>query len=402
LIDLDDFRMLNDARGHTFGDQILREAGMRITSCAREATTVARSGSDEFIVLFDMQSDNLEDAGVEAGKIAICIQQRMEWPFLIEGREANLSCSIGITVFAEREENSSIVMQQADMALSQAKLLGHGTIRFFAPEMQAAVDARSVLVEDLRLGIRLKQFVLYYQPQFAGSRLIGAEALVRWNHPQRGLLGPGSFIQLAEETRMIVPLGEWILEDACREIVRLEAFELDESFHVAVNISALEMLRPDFIERVLATLRRTGANPRHLQIEITESVLMENTEAMIAKLNALKIYGIQFSIDDFGTGFSSLAYLKRLPLDQLKIDMSFVRDVATDASSRAIVQTIISLGQAMNLSVIAEGVEDERQQEVITELGCHSFQGYLFGRPVPVSEFEGSLRNKGKDIEKES
>jgi EAL domain-containing protein (putative c-di-GMP-specific phosphodiesterase class I) len=254
--------------------------------------------------------------------------------------------------------------------------------------LQAAVNARAALEEDIRQAIKSSQFVLYYQPQLDSVGLIGAEALIRWNHPRRGLLAPGEFISLAEETGLIQPLGDWVLEAACAQVAAWA--DRPETAHIslAVNISARQFRHPGFVEKVLATLHRTGANPHNVKLELTESMLVEDIEDVIAKMMELKSYGLGFSLDDFGTGYSSLAYLKLLPLDQLKIDSSFVRDILTDVGSRAIAQSVISLGRALGLSVIAECVELEEQRVLLSRLGCTAFQGFLFSRPLPLDEFE--------------
>jgi diguanylate cyclase (GGDEF)-like protein/PAS domain S-box-containing protein len=388
FIDLDGFRGLNDARGQQAGDQVLREVGMRLTSCLRAAGAVARMGGDEFVVLLEELNENPEEAATQAGMMAETILERVEWPFQLEDREWNLSCCIGIAVFNDRISDYNLILQQADIATTLAKRAGRGSIRFFAPELQASVDARTTLEEELRRGLRNDEMRLFYQPQVERGKVIGAEVLVRWQHPTRGLLSPGEFIPLAEETRLIVPLGEWVLEAACRQIAEWNGKPSTKNLQLAVNVSAVEVHKPDFVPRVLSILERTGANPGQLELEITETILMEDIEETIAKMNALKAHGLRFSIDDFGTGYSSLSYLKRFPLDQLKIDISFVRDILVDQSSSAIAHTIISLGEAMGLAVIAEGVENEPQRDHLAYLGCHAYQGYLFSRPVPAMDFE--------------
>jgi EAL domain-containing protein (putative c-di-GMP-specific phosphodiesterase class I) len=279
-------------------------------------------------------------------------------------------------------------MQKADIAMYQAKAAGRNCLSFFAPALQAAVQARAALEDDLRQAIREKQFVLYYQPQVDCKGLMGAEALLRWNHPRRGFLAPGEFIPLAEETGLILPLGEWVLETACAQIAAWDCQPMAAPLSLAVNISALQFRQPDFVDQVLAVLDHTGANPQCLDLELTESMLLEDVEGVIAKMTLLKAHGVRFSLDDFGTGYSSLSYLKRLPLDQLKIDRSFVQDILGDAGSRAIAQSIISLGRALGLTVIAEGVETTEQRDLLTCHGCHAFQGFLYGRPLPLDEFQ--------------
>jgi EAL domain-containing protein (putative c-di-GMP-specific phosphodiesterase class I) len=290
-------------------------------------------------------------------------------------------------MFGDEREGAHQVLQQADIAMHQAKAAGRNTICFFAPALQTAVNARVQLEDDIRRAIETRQFLLYYQPQVERGRLIGAEALLRWNHPMRGLLAPGEFIALAESTGLILPLGDWVLETACRQLAAWANHAETAEISIAVNISGLQLRQPDFVKTVLAILDRTGANPQHLDLELTESMLVENVEDVIGKMTKLKSHGVRFSVDDFGTGYSSLAYLKRFPLDQLKIDRSFVRDILVDACSGTIAQTIISLGRAMGLSVIAEGVETEEQRDLLARLGCDAFQGYLCSRPLPMGNF---------------
>ncbi len=387
-MDLDNFKNLNDTLGHQTGDLLLQEVAVRLSACVREADTVARLGGDEFVVMLEDLSDLSEEAAAQAETVGEKILVAVDQPFWLCGRECVSTSSIGITVFGDMRESTNEVLQQADIAMYQAKAAGRNTMRFFAPALQAAVNARAALEEDIRQAIKAGQFVLYYQPQLDSAGLIGAEALIRWQHPRRGLLVPGEFIPLSEETGLILPLGDWVLESACAQIAawseRLETAPIS----LAVNISARQFRQPGFVDKVLAALRRTGANPRNLKLELTESMLVENIEDIIAKMTELKSHGLGFSLDDFGTGYSSLAYLKRLPLDQLKIDSSFVRDITSDVGSRAIAQSVISLGRALGLSVIAECVESEEQRAYLSRLGCHTFQGYLFSRPLPLDEFE--------------
>jgi EAL domain-containing protein (putative c-di-GMP-specific phosphodiesterase class I) len=261
-------------------------------------------------------------------------------------------------------------------------------LRFFAPALQTAVHARAAMEVELRHALKTDQFVLHYQPQVDASGLMGAEALIRWRHPKHGLLAPGTFIPMAEQSGLILPLGDWILETAAAQIAAWHTRRQTAKISISVNISALQFRQPDFVDQVLRALRRAGANPQNLKLELTESMLVDNMEDVIVKITDLKSHGIGFSLDDFGTGYSSLAYLKRLPLDQLKIDRSFVRDIIENLGSRAIAQSIISLGRAMCLEVIAEGVETEEQRDCLIQLGCQTFQGYLFSCPLPLEEFE--------------
>ena len=388
LVDLDNFKRLNDTLGHQTGDALLRESARRLADCASDADTVGRLGGDEFVLLLEDLSEIPEDAAAQAQAVAEKVLAALSGTFWLDRRECRSGASIGISVFENRREGSNQALQQADIAVDQAKAEGRNTMRFFAPALQAAINARAALEGELRQAIESKQFVLFYQPQIDGSHLVGAEALIRWNHPTRRLLPPGEFIPLAEESGLILPLGKWVLEVACKQIVAWAKQPQSAQLSIAVNISARQFCQPDFVEQVLTVLDQTGANPRNLELELTESLLAENVDAIIYKMKELKSHGLRFSLDDFGTGYSSLTYLKRLPLNQLKIDRSFISDIESDESSAAIAQTIISLSRAMGMPVIAEGVETVQQREFLTHLGCHRFQGYLFGRPLPLDEFE--------------
>ena len=388
FVDLDQFKTLNDTLGHKTGDLLLQEVARRLTACVREADTVARLSGDEFVVMLEDLSETAEDAAEEAKTCAEKILNAVGQTYLIEDHECRSTASIGITVFGDQKESADEILQQADIAMDQAKAAGRNTMRFFSPALQTAVNARAAMEENLRQGIKTNQFVLYYQPQLECTHLIGAEALIRWNHPTHGLLLPGEFISLAEETGLILPMGDWVLETACEQIAAWARQGKAAHISVAVNISARQFRQPEFVRKVLSALDRTGADPRNLELELTESMLADNIEEVIAKMTELKSHGLRFSLDDFGTGYSSLTYLKRLPLDRLKIDGSFVRDILVDSTSGAIAQTIISLSRAMGLPVIAEGVETQEQREFLTRLGCNSFQGYLFSHPLPLEEFE--------------
>jgi diguanylate cyclase (GGDEF)-like protein/PAS domain S-box-containing protein len=391
LVDLDNLKTLNDTLGHHMGDLLLKEVARRIATCAHEADTVGRLGGDEFVVILDDLSEVAEEAATQAKAAGQEILTAISQPYLLENRECLTAASMGVTVFGDRENSPDNILQQADIALHLAKANGRNTLRFFSPALQAVVNAQALLEKDLRLAIKTKQFMLYYQPQVERGRLTGAEALIRWRHPSRGIVSPDEFIPIAEESRLILPMGDWVLETACKQIASWAGRHETERLTIAVNISALQFRQPEFVERVLAALDRTGANPKCLKLELTESMLVENIEDVIAKMAELKSHGLSFSLDDFGTGYSSLAYLKRLPLDQLKIDRSFVRDMLVDLTSGAIAQTIISLGRAMELSVVAEGVESEEQRGFLAGLGCHCFQGDLFSPPLPPEEFEAFL-----------
>lgn len=388
LVDLDNLKQLNDNLGHSIGDMLLREIAKRLLANVRETDLVARLGGDEFAVLLDDLGETPSHAAEQAKTVGEKLLTALAQPFLIDTSECHSTSSIGITIFGDSREEANEVLRQADIAMEQAKRAGRNTLRFFSAALQAAVSARAALEDELRQAIRCKQFLLYYQPQVSRGMVVGSEALIRWKHPQRGILAPGGFIPLAEETGLILELGSWVLETACQQIAAWSRVKGMAHLAVAVNISALQFRQPEFVRQVQDTLKRTGADPRNLKLELTESMLVENIEEVIAKMASLRAQEIGFSLDDFGTGYSSLSYLKRLPLNQLKIDRSFVKDLPADASSGAIAESIISLGKAMGMPVIAEGVETEEQRVFLARLGCHAFQGYLTSRPLPIEEFE--------------
>jgi diguanylate cyclase (GGDEF)-like protein/PAS domain S-box-containing protein len=388
LIDLDHFKTLNDTLGYRMGDLLLQETARRISACVHESDSVARLGSDEFVVLLGGLGKNPEDAAANAEHIAERILTGIRQPCLLDRHEYNSTACIGIAVFQGQPEIAEEVLQQGEIAMYEAKEAGRNGMRFFSPLLQAAVSASAAMEEDLCEAIRENQFVLYYQPQFDNDILVGAEALIRWNHPRRGILLPDEFIALAEETDLILPLGNWVLETACNQLAAWAQREETSHIVIAVNVSVRQCRQPDFVENVLAVLDRTGASPQMLKLELTESMFADQIEDLIAKMTELKLHGLRFSLDDFGTGYSCLTYLKRLPFDQLKIDRSFVRDILVDTSSNAIAQSVITLGKGLGLSVIAEGVEEEGQRVFLSALGCHSFQGYMFGRPLPLEEFQ--------------
>ncbi|HTM15505.1 MAG TPA: EAL domain-containing protein [Terracidiphilus sp.] len=390
FVDLDGFKSLNDTLGHHIGDLLLQETARRIQNCVREVDTVARLGGDEFVIILEDLSQIPEIAAAQARTVGGKILGAIDQPFLLDGRECHTTSSMGITVFGNQNESTNEVLQQADIAMYQAKAAGRNAMFFFAPALQASVDARVALERDLRLAIRENQFALFYQPQLDRGLLTGAEALLRWRHPSRGLVAPHEFVPLAEETGLIFPLGSWVLETACMQLAHWAERKAGEHLSIAVNVSAREFRQPKFVEHVLAALDRTGANPKNLKIELSENMFGENVEEVIAKMSKLKQHGVSFSLEDFGTGYSSMTYLKRLPLDQIKIDRTFVGEILKDPISSAVAQAIISFGKAMGLSVIAEGVETEEQRAFLAKLGCHSFQGYLFSHPLPLGEFNES------------
>ena len=391
FVDLDNFKRLNDTFGHQAGDLTLQEVARRITNCVRDIDTVARLGGDEFVVMLEELSVDPECAAAEAKAAGERILAAIDLPYLHNGHECICTASIGISVFWDHKESADEVLQKAELAMYHAKAAGRDTIRLFSPALQDAVTSRAAMEEDLRHAIRSNQFLLYYQSQVESGKLVGAEALLRWNHPTRGILGPDEFILLAEETGLILPLGAWVIETACAQIAAWANRPETADITVAVNISALQFRQPEFVEQVLSALQRTGADPGKLRLELTESMLVNDVESTIEKMSLLIANGLKFSLDDFGTGYSSLSYLKRLPLDQLKIDKSFIRDLLADNSSGAIAQAIIALGRAMGLRVIAEGVETDEQRTFLSGMGCNSFQGYLFSRPQPIEKFQEVL-----------
>jgi diguanylate cyclase (GGDEF)-like protein/PAS domain S-box-containing protein len=405
LIDLDNFKTLNDTLGHDVGDQLLLEVANRLQSCIRKGDTVARMGGDEFVVILeDLDASGL--AAMQAESIARKIQTLLNEPYLLDlalpGEATNMgshrcTSSTGIALFIDNSVSVDELMKRADTAMYQAKAAGRNTLRFFDPEMQAAVNARAALEVDLRRAIEDQQFVLHYQPQLdAGNRVVGGEALLRWQHPTRGLVPPNEFIRAAEETGLIIPIGQWVLETVCEQLAEWSQQPELAPLSLALNVSARQFHNADFIFHVISALERTCANPQRLKLELTESLLLDDVEDVIAKMNMLKELGTGFSLDDFGTGYSSLSYLKRLPLDQLKIDQSFVRDVLTDANDASIARTVVVLAQNLGLSVIAEGVETEGQRDFLIENGCLAFQGYLFSRPLPLADFEAFVRSTAR------
>ena len=385
FIDLDNFKTLNDTLGHDKGDLLLQQVATRLFECVRECDTVARLGGDEFVVMLEELNHSEELAAAQSKMVGEKILVKLCQPYLIAGYEHNSSASIGITLFLAHQESSDELMKRADIAMYQAKSAGRNTLRFFDNKMQAIVTSRAELENDLREGLRQQQLLLHYQPQVdVHGRIIGAEALVRWQHPSRGMVSPAHFIPLAEESGLILSLGDWVLNEACRQLRRWAAQPAMAHLTMAVNISARQIHQPDFVDQVLAAIHTAGVQPYHLKLELTESLLLEDTEEIILKMTALKACGVGFSLDDFGTGYSSLAYLKRLPLDQLKIDKSFVHDLLTHPNDAAIASSIITLAQSLGLNVIAEGVETEAQRQRLEALGCYTYQGYLFGHPVPA------------------
>jgi len=389
FVDLDNFKSINDTQGHYQGDLLLEQVARRLLACVRDGDTVARLGGDEFVVMLEDLGQHEADATALAKTIGEKILAALDHIYHLGDREHHSTSSIGVTLFGGLPESIDEPLKRADLAMYQAKAAGRNTLCFFDPQMQAIVKARVAMEEGLRDALEKNQFLLYYQAQVTDqSRLAGAEVLLRWMHPARGLVSPAEFIPLAEETGLILPLGQWVLDTACAQLARWAGRPEMAQLTIAVNVSPRQFHQADFVSQVLALLARSGANPRRLKLELTESLLISNVEDVIAKMSALKAVGVGFSLDDFGTGYSSLSYLKRLPLDQLKIDQGFVRDILIDSNDAAIARMVIVLAESLGLAVIAEGVETEAQRDFLATQGCHAYQGYLFSRPLPLEEFE--------------
>jgi diguanylate cyclase (GGDEF)-like protein len=383
FIDLDDFKALNDTYGHDTGDRLLEMLAFRLQQVTRDTDTVARLGGDEFVVLLEDLGTNAADASAHAELVAGKILDTLGLAYSLEGQALRSTPSIGVSLFGPVHQAVADVMRQADMAMYEAKSGGGAACRFFDPGMQAALDATASLESDLRFALARREFVLLYQPVVdQAGRMTGAEALIRWQHPRHGLIAPSAFIPHAERSGLIVGIGEWVLQQACRQLALWAADPGTSGLTLAVNVSARQFRQEDFVPRLLAIVRRDGIDARRLKLELTESMLLNDVEQTIARMQALKQHGIGFSLDDFGTGYSSLSYLQRLPLDQLKIDQCFVRDMLRTRHAAGIVQAVMQLADALGLSVVAEGVEAEAQWEQLRGLGCTSFQGYLFGVPM--------------------
>ena len=393
FIDLDNFKTLNDTLGHDIGDMLLQQVAKRLESCVREGDTVARLGGDEFVVMLEDLSEEDIEAASKSELVGTKILNTLQHPYNLNGHEYINTPSIGAALFNDHKVGIEELFKQADIAMYQAKKAGRNQLRFFNPEMQQAINLRASLERELSKALELHQFQLYFQVQVNQSLLpVGAEALIRWINPSRGLVPPNQFIHLMEENGMIVPVGAWVLRTACEQINQWQQDEKTRHLTLAVNVSAKQFYQRDFVSQVKTILRETGANPSKLKLELTESMLVENIDETIVSMEALRELGVHFSLDDFGTGYSSLQYLKRLPLDQLKIDQSFVHDINSNSSDSTIVRTIIAMADSLNLDVIAEGVETDEQRQALLHDGCIQYQGYLMGRPVPIDQFEVLLK----------
>lgn len=389
FIDLDNFKTLNDTLGHDVGDVLLQQVAQRLGNCVRESDTVARLGGDEFVVVLDDLDGDALDAASHSEAIGKKILNALNAPYRLAGREHRSSPSIGITLMGDAVQSVDDLLKQADLAMYQAKAAGRNTLRFFDVAMQSDVDSRVAMESDLRDGLQGgEELELHFQPMVdLLGHVTGAEALVRWRQPLRGLVMPTEFIPLAEATGLILPLGRWVLNTACEQLALWACDPTTSHLSLAVNVSARQLHEPDFVTQVASILERTGAPAHCLRLELTETVLVHRVEDIIAKMKELRTMGVGFSLDDFGTGYSSLNYLKQLPLDLLKIDHSFVQDVLTDSNDAAIARTIVGLGHSLGLTVVAEGVETAEQRTFLASIGCFSYQGFLFAKPLPIAKF---------------
>ena len=394
FIDMDNFKALNDTRGHNVGDMLLIEVAQRLHIFVRDMDTVARLGGDEFVVLLESLSKNREHAAEQAMLVGEKIRDAAEQPYRLQGMEYHCSASIGISLFCGDSDNLDDLLKHADAAMYQAKNAGRNALRFFDPNMQTELEGRTRLEADLRYALAENQLQLYYQIQVnSQAEAIGAEALLRWHHPTQGLISPLQFIPIAEISGLIMPIGVWVLQTACAQIKDWQTTPLTSHLQLAVNVSARQFGQTSFVPQVLEIIQSSGIDPKYLKLELTESLLLENIASSITKMQALRDAGVRISMDDFGTGHSSLSYLRRLPLDQIKIDQSFVRDIATDEDDASIVMTIIMMAHNLGMEVIAEGVETEQQREFLENNGCNLYQGYLFGKPTPIADFQTALRH---------
>ena len=394
FLDLDRFKTLNDTLGHDVGDELLIQVAQRLTATVRAQDTVARLGGDEFVVMLnDLPADKHRAVSI-AQNVGHKVLASLNAPYLLVGRQHVSTSSIGASIFGGDAQSPTDILKQADIAMYQVKARGRNAFCFFDPQMQADITARANMERDLWVALTEHQFQLYYQSQHQlGGPVVGAEVLIRWHHPQRGMVSPGEFIPVAEDSELILPIGHWVLRTACQQLAAWRDNPLFQHLLLSVNVSARQFLQPTFVAEVAAVIQEAGIAPESLHLELTESLVLENVESTILKMTELKALGVQFSVDDFGTGHSSLAYLTRLPLNQLKIDQSFVRNIGIQATDGVIVQTIIGMARNLGLEVIAEGVETQAQQEFLALHGCTMFQGYFFSKPIPLAAFEAMLSN---------
>jgi diguanylate cyclase (GGDEF)-like protein/PAS domain S-box-containing protein len=392
FIDLDNFKDLNDTKGHDAGDLLLQEVARRLRASVRGEDSVARWGGDEFVVMVQGLANDGASAAVQVAVVGEQVVNCLNRTYALDGSDYQCTASIGVTLFTGEAKNVDELLKCADAAMYSAKNAGRNTMVFFDAAIQATLEARAQLCSELRVALQQGQLQLYYQAQInSAQRLVGAEILLHWQHPQRGMVLPAQFIPLAEDNGLIVPIGQWVLEQACVQLRRWQDNPLTNALPLSVNVSARQFRQVDFVEQVRAALQRTGVDPGKLKLELTESVVLDNVESVIGTMQALEALGVHFSMDHFGTGYSSLSCLNRLPLHQIKIDQSFVHDVLSNAGSAVIVKTIIGMAHNLGLEVIAEGVETEAQRSRLLEYGCLVFQGHLFSRPLPLAEFEAAV-----------
>ena len=387
FIDLDHFKDLNDTLGHAVGDQLLQQVAQRLQHNLRKVDTLARLGGDEFVVLLTDLHPDATLASQKAGLIADKVVQLLAEPFVLQERACSLSASVGVVMFSDGC-NGYELLQRADLAMYDAKGKGRNGMRFYDPQMQQAISERAEIAAGLRHAVLNNEFVLQFQPQLEWEQgIVGAEVLLRWQHPQQGMMAPAQFIPIAESTGQILQIGRWVLEQSCQQLAEWARYPHSANWYLAVNISARQLHAANFVDEVSRALEHSGAAPEKLVLELTESQLLQDVETVIEKMHQLTALGVRFSLDDFGTGYSSLSYLKLLPLQQLKIDRSFVRDILTDPNDKVIIKTILALGKSLELAVIAEGVETEAQYQQLLQLGCQQFQGYYFGMPLSLHDF---------------
>lgn len=391
-LDLDHFKIINDSRGHDVGDLLLKQVAERLLGCVRADDTVARLGGDKYVILLEGLSKADHEAVGQIEQIAQKIQHVLSKPYVIDKHLFNVTASIGLVMFNGQHSSGDEFLKQADIAMYQAKKSGRNIFKFFDPQMQSSINTRVLLEEELRKALVLRQFKLFYQVQVDFNGIaFGAEALIRWEHPEHGMVSPFNFIPLAEETGLILPIGNWVLNEACHQLKQWESEDATRHLSISINVSAKQFHQADFVEQVKSAVEKHQIKPMLLKLELTESMLVDNIENIITSMNAIRKLGVRFELDDFGTGYSSLQYLKRLPLHQLKIDQSFVRDITSDKSDKAIVKTIVKMAQGLGLEVIAEGVETEEQRQLLKKIGCSYYQGYLFGKPIPMEAFKANL-----------